>query len=55
MSYYLLVKNDTRYLVLPDFVLDSEDVLMWLNDVRDDEPDLYQELVHIYFQLRKPL
>jgi hypothetical protein len=55
MTYYLLVKNNTRYMAHQDFVLDAADVLAWMNDVRDDEPDLYQELVHVYFQLRKPL
>ena len=34
--------------------LDKDDLGAWLHDARDDNPDLYAELVHIYILLCKP-
>lgn len=33
--------------------LDAADLVQWMRETRDDDPDLYAALVKIYFQLRK--
>ena len=37
----------------PPQYLDADDLAAWMVDTRDDDPDLYAELVQVYFQLRK--
>jgi hypothetical protein len=34
--------------------LDEADLLQWMRESRDDDPELYAELVRIYFELKKP-
>lgn len=37
----------------PPQYLDVDDLVQWMVDTRDDDPDLYAALVPIYFQLKK--
>ncbi len=57
MTYEIRLKDNARYLYLhnPPQYLDAADLWQWLIDTRDDDPELYAELVHVYILLTKPL
>ncbi len=55
---YQIIEKDNRRLVRldnPPQYLDASDLWQWLKETRDDNPDLYATLVHVYFLLKKPL
>ena len=58
MNYEIIQKDGKRFVYLnsdPPQYLDAADLWQWLKETRDDDPDLYAELVHAYFLLKKPL
>ena len=55
---YKIVQKDCQrfvYLFDPPQYLDAIDMSQWLRETRDDDPDLYAQLVHAYVLLTKPL
>jgi hypothetical protein len=56
LTYKILEKPGKRFVYLycdPPQTMDADEVFQWMKETRDDDPDLYAELVHIYFLLRK--
>jgi hypothetical protein len=55
LSYRIITKDCKRlvYLSDPPQYLDDQDVWEWLAEKRDEDPDLYAEIVQMYFQLKK--
>ena len=55
---YKLLKNGSERLVKIDFgdysqTMTPDDLLAWMQEIRDDQPELYAELVHVYVLLTK--
>jgi hypothetical protein len=57
MSFEIVQKDGKRFVYLPHVpqYLDRTELVQWMRDTRDDQPDLYAELVHAYMLLVKPL
>ena len=55
LAYKIRVIDGKRvvYLSDPPQYLDACDLWQWMVETRDDNPDLYAQLVHIYFLLKK--
>lgn len=54
LPYELIERDGARLLSLVDLPpLNTYDVMEWMAEVRDDDPDLFHELFCIYNQLTK--
>lgn len=55
ITYLITLKDDKLcvYLYDPPQRLDADEVLQWMAEIRDDQPDLYALLVRLYFKLTK--
>ena len=57
LQYKIVQKDCQQFVYLPHVpqYLDEADMSQWLRETRDDDPDLYAQLVHAYVLLTKPL
>jgi hypothetical protein len=55
LDYRIVTKDQKRLVYLPDppQYLDACDVWMWMVETRDEDSDLYAEIVQMYFKLKK--
>ena len=57
MTYKIVVKGSELFVYLssvdPPQYLNKDDMLEWMRETRDDNPDLYAELVSAYVALSK--
>jgi hypothetical protein len=57
---YTLLQTTSERLVQIDFgdylqTMTRDDLAAWMHETRDEQPDLYAALVHIYVLMCKPL
>jgi hypothetical protein len=57
LKYKILEQPGKRLVYFPHIpqTLDASELSQWMKETRDDNPDLYSQLVHVYILLTKPL
>lgn len=56
LLYEIRWKDENKFVYLicdPPQYLDEPDLFQWMRETRDDDPDLYAEIVQAYFQWKK--
>lgn len=57
LPYSFLIQNEQKVVKMfcdPPQIMTASELYQWMKEVRDSYPPLYEILVKIYFQLRKP-
>lgn len=56
LTYEIVKRDQKRFVYLSEVpqYLDCDDLVSWMREVRDDDPDLYAELVPLYIALTLP-
>lgn len=56
IPYSFVTQGDQRFVKIsdPPQLMDRNELWKWMVELRDDCPDLYAELVHVYILLTKP-